>query len=372
MASTPAGSWPVTEAPGETTAAATAEATGGTTGEATHGTTEPTTEPTAAPVAAPMAECLGGAVHLACAESPADELAVIVAGFSGYEAQTRARALTRLAALRGLRRLPGDRHRTVQAGTELRLSDFVADPPAGLGLHVPGTGLLSGRRYRLPAEVVWAGGHECLVEPATSGVVDSGVPEAIAEVVAHDVVARWWAEPREPLLRVSAALGRLLPAGVTAAASGLGLRMSAFVLSVPDLRVALVTVGGEGATLAAAAGRTVRQAVCEAFLRAMAAKAQPWSTLELPDCLRRFAVWQREADYAAYLERLAVDADPRLVDEVSGLRPSGWPEIAARRFGHEPVAVRADGDGPVVKVLCPGALCYRAASGATVLPCPVP
>ncbi|MGW2158022.1 hypothetical protein [Nonomuraea sp. NPDC001699] len=345
MASTPAGSWPVTE----------------TTGEATGET------------AVPMADSLGGTVHLACAESPRDELAVIVAGFSGYEAQSRARALARLAALRRLRRLPGDGRQAAWTGTELRLSDFVADPPASLRRHVPGTGLLSGRRYRLPVEVVWTGGHECLVEPATSGVVDSGVPEAIAEVVAHDVVARWWAAPREPLLRVSGALERLLPPGVTAAAAGLGLRMSAFVLSVPDLRVALVTVGGEGATLAAAAGRTVKSAVCEAFLRAMAAKAQPWSTLELPDCLRRFAVWEREADYAAHLERLAVDADPRLVDEVSGLRPSGWPEIAARRFGHEPVAVRADGDrGEVIKVLCPGALCYRAASGATVLPCPVP
>ncbi|NUP00234.1 MAG: hypothetical protein HOW59_20145 [Nonomuraea sp.] len=340
MASTPAGSWPVTEPAGETTGA--------------------------------TAEALGGAVHLACAEAPRDELSVIVAGFSGYEAQTTTRAHARLAALRALRRLPGDRYGPRSPGTSLRLSDFMADPPASLKLHVGGTGLLSGRRYRLPAEVVWTGGHECLVEPALSGVVDSGVPEALAEVVAHDVLARWWAEPREPLLRVSASLGRLLPPGVKEAADGLGLRVSAYVLPAPDIRIALVVVGGEGATLAAAAGRTVRPAVCEAFLRAMAARAQPWSTLELPDCLRRFAVWQREGDYAAHLEGLAVDADPRLVDEVSGLRPSGWPEIAARRFGHEPVAVRADGGGEVLKVLCPGALCYRAAPGATTLPCPVP
>lgn len=342
MASTPAGSWPVTEPAGEPAA----EVTG-------------------------VAEALGGAVHLACAEAPRDELSAVVAGFSGYEAQSTARALARLCALRGLRLLPGDAPGTRPPGKELRLSDFMADPPASTRLHVGGSGLLSGLRYRLPAEVVWAGGRESLVEPALSGVVDSGVPEAIAEVVAHDVVARWWADPREPLLRVSDSLGRLLPPGVTAAADGLGLRMSAYVLPAPDIRIALVVVGGEGATLAAAAGRTVKPAVCEAFLRAMAARAQPWSTLELPDCLRRFAVWQREGDYAAYLERLAVDADPRLVDEVSGLRPSGWPEIAARRFGHEPVAVRGDG-GQVLKVLCPGALCYRAAPGATVLPCPVP
>ncbi|MEV4374186.1 hypothetical protein AB0J71_44530 [Nonomuraea sp. NPDC049637] len=366
MASTPAGSWPVTETTGE----APGDTAGGMAGDMADDMAGETAAGTAGEAFAPMADCLGGAVHLACAESPRDELAVIVAGFAGYEAQSRARALARLAALRRLRRLTGDGPQPAWTGTELRLSDFVADPPASLRRHVPGTGLLSGRRYRLPVEVVWTGGHECLVEPATSGVVDSGVPEAIAEVVAHDVVARWWAEPREPLLRVSGSLDRLLPPGVTAAASGLGLRMSAFVLSVPDLRVALVTVGGEGATLAAAAGRTVKSAVCEAFLRAMAARAQPWSTLELPDCLRRFAVWQREGDYAAHLERLAVDADPRLVDEVSGLRPSGWPEIAARRFGHEPVAVRAGGE--VVKVLCPGAACYRAAPGATVLPCPVP
>ncbi|NUR92402.1 MAG: hypothetical protein HOY71_50735, partial [Nonomuraea sp.] len=187
MASTPAGSWPVTEPAGEVTG---------------------------------VAEALGGAVHLACAETPLDELSVVVAGFSGYEPQTTARARTRLNALRALRRLPGEPPafrpgETLSAvpGAELRLSDFMAEPPPSVKQHIGGAGLVSGRRYRLPAEVVWAGGRECLVEPVLSGVVDSGVPEAIAEVVAHDVVARWWADPREPLLRVSASLGHLLPPG---------------------------------------------------------------------------------------------------------------------------------------------------------------
>ncbi|MGW4793275.1 hypothetical protein ACWEPC_12795 [Nonomuraea sp. NPDC004297] len=330
---------------------------------------------TSGEVAGDVADCLGGAVHLAYAESAAPPLAAVTAGFAGYEAQTRARALARVSALRHLHGLPEPGRPDSWPGKELRLADFVSDPPESLRLHAGGVGLLSGRRYRVPVEVVWAGERDCRVEPALTGVVDQGVAEAVAELVAHDVVARWWADPREPLLRVSGWLGRLLPDGVLAAASGLGLRVSAFVLSAPEAKVAMVVVGGEGGTLAVAAGRGVKAAVCEAFLRAMAAKAEPWAGLALGECLRRFAVWQREADYATHLERLGVDADPRIIDEVSGLRPSGWPEIAARRFGHEPIAVRATapGQAPVtgeaVKVVCPGALCYRVTP--TLLPCPV-
>lgn len=406
-------------------------------------------------VVAELADCLGGTVHLAYAQ--ASGLDVVVAGFSRYEAQTRARAIARATALDRLHRLPhhagspttpasdlrgtrggpsssdlrGASHdgspasdlrgasrdgsptsdmrgalrggspasdmrsgrpvgpasegdprgnslaapvpgmRSVPRGRELRLSDFLSDPPEAVGLFVPGTGLVSGNRYQLPAEVVWLGERETLVEPAMTGVVDLGIAEAIAEIIAHDVVARWWAgASQQPLLRLSAQLDRLLPTGVMAAATGLGLRVSAFALSVPDLRIAMVTVGGEGATLGVAAGRTVRSAIGEAFLRAMAAKAQPWATLALPEALRRFAVWHREGDYAAHLERLGVDAEPGLIGEPGDLRPASWPEIAARRFGHEPVAVESGGTGTIVKVVCPGAACYRATSAR--LPCPVP
>ncbi|HEX4817131.1 MAG TPA: hypothetical protein VFV66_30690, partial [Nonomuraea sp.] len=250
--------------------------------------------------------------------------------------------------------------------------DFLVDPPVDAGGHVAGVGLLSGNRYRVPAEVVWLGERECRVEPTMSGVVDHGVPEGIAELLAHDVVGRWWAGARQPLLRVSAFLDRLLPPEVTAAAARLGLRVSAFVLSEAGIRIALVIVGGDGATLAAAAGRTVKSAVGEAFLRAMAAKALPWSSLPLADSLRRFAVWHREGDYAAFLERLGVDATRRIIDEPSGLRPSSWPEIATRRFGHEPIVVEAGGTGVAVKVVCPGAACYRATLAPPRLPCPIP
>ncbi|MFC5827046.1 hypothetical protein [Nonomuraea insulae] len=373
-------------------------------------------------VVAELADCLGGTVHLAYAQ--ASGLDVVVAGFARYEAQTRARAIARATALDRLHRLPhhasspkapasnrrgasrdglpasdlrgasrdglpaSDLRGALPAsglrgvshdgsptpdprGRELRLSDFLSDPPEAVGLFVPGTGLVSGNRYQLPAEVVWLGERETQVEAAMTGVVDLGIAEAIAEIIAHDVVARWWARPsQQPLLRLSAQLDRLLPTGVMAAATGLGLRVSAFALAVPDLRIAMVTVGGEGATLGVAAGRTVRSAIGEAFLRAMAAKAQPWATLALPEALRRFAVWHREGDYAAHLERLGVDAEPWLIGEPGDLRPASWPEIAARRFGHEPVAVESGGTGTIVKVVCPGAACYRATSAR--LPCPVP
>ncbi|MEV0829631.1 hypothetical protein [Nonomuraea rubra] len=324
-----------------------------------------------------VVDCLGGAVHLAYAEAAGEgtgEVAVIVAGFSGHEARTRARARARASAVRALRELAERPGRAVRErpGKELRLDDFVDGPPGSAGVLVPGVGLLSGTRYLLPAEVVWLERQECRVEPATSGVVDHGVAEAIAEIFAHDVVARWWADPRRPLLRVSEQLDRLLPPGVMAAATGLGLRVSAFVLSAQDASVALVTVGGDAGALAVAADRTVKSAVSEAFLLAMASRAQPWHTLPLPDSMRRFAVWHREGDYAAYLESMAVEADTSLVHELGGLRPASWPEIAGHRFGHEPVAVEPQAPGQVVKVVCPGAACYRATPSATVLPCPVP
>ncbi|GAA2212353.1 hypothetical protein GCM10009850_078150 [Nonomuraea monospora] len=325
-----------------------------------------------------VVDCLGGAVHLAYAEAAGEggaEVAVIVAGFSGHEARTRARARARAEAMRALCEPAGRTSRSAggrAAAKELRLDDFVEDPPRSAGGTVPGVGLLTGNRYLLPAEVVWLDRQESGVEPATSGVVGHGVPEAIAEIFAHDVVARWWAGPHRPLLRVSEQLDRLLPPGVMDAAVGLGLRVSAFVLSAQDASVALVTVGGDAGALAVAADRTVKSAVSEAFLLAMASRAQPWHTLPLPDSLRRFAVWHREGDYAAYLEGMAVEADTSLVHELGGLRPASWPEIAAHRFGHEPVAVEPGTPGQVAKVVCPGAACYRATRSATVLPCPIP
>ncbi|MCG5216079.1 hypothetical protein [Streptosporangium sp. KLBMP 9127] len=319
-----------------------------------------------------VAGCLDDTVHLAYAQSPTSGLTAITAGFSAYEAQTSAEA--RVAALDHLHGLPNDLPaRSGDArGRTLCLADFVPGLQDETLLRVPGIGLLSGRPYELPAEVVWLGDREGRIEPTTSGIADHGVSGGIVDILAHDVVSRWWADPGEPLLRVSAHLDRLLPAGVMAAASGLGLRVSAFVLSAPDVRIALVIVGGDGATLAAAAGRTVKAAVGEAFLQAMETKAQPWEGLPLGESLRRIAVWHHEADYTAYLERSAADADPRLIDELGGLRPSSWPEIAGRRFGHEPIAVVAGTSGEIVKVVCPGAACYRAVPAATALPCPVP
>ncbi|GAA3430162.1 hypothetical protein ACWDTT_33615 [Streptosporangium sandarakinum] len=332
----------------------------------------PATAPEAAPgTAGEVAGCLGGTVYLAHAQASPAAPAVIAAGFSAYAARTRARA--RATALDLLHRLPPGPEPVAVAGPggrRLRLTDFVSGPPED-GPVVVGTGLLTGERYLLPAEVCRLGESDGAVEPTEVGVVDNGVSAAVAELLAHDVVTRWWADPRQRILRVSRYLDRLLPPGVVEAASGLGLWVSAFVLPAPGARIALVGVGGEGATMAAAAARTVKEAVGEAFLRAMASRAQPWDELPAGDSLRRLVVWHREADYLAYLERSAVDADSRLLGEPGGLRPSNWADVASRRFGHEPVAVTAGPSRQVVKVVCPGAACHRPVPPGTVLPCPV-
>ncbi|MFF0310076.1 hypothetical protein ACFYSC_21815 [Streptosporangium sp. NPDC004379] len=336
------------------------------------------------PVTAPEADpgttgevtgCLGGTVHLAYAQASPAAPAVIAAGFSAYAALTRARA--RADALGLLHRLPagsdpvsGSGPVPGLGGRRLRLTDFVPGTPED-GPVVAGTGLLTGDRYLLPAEVCRLGEGDGMVEPTEVGVVDNGVSAAVAELLAHDVVTRWWADPRRRILRVSRYLDRLLPPGVVEAASGLGLWVSAFVLPAPDARVALVGVGGEGTAMAAAAARTVKEAVGEAFLRAMASRAQPWDELPAGDSLRRLVVWHREADYLAYLESSAVDTGPRLLGEPGGLRPSNWADVASRRFGHEPVAVTAGPSRQVVKVVCPGAACHRPLPPGTALPCPV-
>ncbi|WP_214410606.1 hypothetical protein [Sphaerisporangium fuscum] len=322
-----------------------------------------------------IAECLGGEVHLAYARRPATGLVTVAAGFTPEAA--RARARTRAAALEVLHMLPGGFPQPRMGGErDLYLSDFMPDPPAEGHERVAGLGLLSGERYLLPAEVVWMGERDCGVEPTAVGVVgdeDDGVSGAIADLLAHDMVTRWWSSPRMPLVRVSAHLASLIPESAAAAVPALGLRVSAFVLPASGFQIAVVGVSGEGTTIATAAARTVKEAVGEAFLRALAARAQPWSTLSTADSLRRLTVWHREVDYLAYLEWSALDADLGSLDPAeAGDGSPGWADIACRRFGHEPIVVGLDMLGRPVKVLCPGAACYRTVPPGTTLPCPVP
>jgi hypothetical protein len=323
-----------------------------------------------------IAECLGGEVYLAYAHRSGSGVVTVAAGFSPEVARGRARV--RSAALDALYRLPDGfaELRAHDHGKELRLADFMPEPPADEHSRVAGTGLLSRDRFLLPAEVVWMGDRECRVEPTAVGVIDDvsdGVSSAIADVLAHDVVTRWWASPRMPLLRVSQHLDVLVSSELASAISALGLRVSAFVLPGPDFQIAVVGVSGEGTTIATAAARSVKEAVGEAFLRAVAARAQPWNTLSTADSLRRLTVWHREVDYLAHLEWSALDADPSTVDqqEARDGAPS-WADIAARRFGHEPILVRLGPLDNPVKVVCPGAACYRTVPPGTTLPCPVP
>ncbi|MFC6081797.1 hypothetical protein [Sphaerisporangium aureirubrum] len=253
----------------------------------------------------------------------------------------------------------------------LRLADFMPDPPDDAPMRVSGIGLLTGERYLVPAEVVWTGEAASRVEPTLVGLVSNrpdGISVAIADLLAHDIVTRWWVNPRMPLLRMSRRVPSLLPPGMAQALALMRLRVSAFVLPAPDFPIALVGVSGDGTTIATAAARTVGAAVSEAFLRAMAARAQPWHTLPTADSLRRLTVWHREADYLAHLDRSAVDPAPTLVEDSA---PLGWADIACRRFGHEPILIGQSLSTPI-KIVCPGAACHHTTPAGTPLPCPVP
>ncbi|WP_424530161.1 hypothetical protein ACOZ38_11200 [Sphaerisporangium viridialbum] len=324
-----------------------------------------------------IAECLGGEVYLAYAHRRESGVVTVAAGFAPEVARGRARV--RASALDALHLLPdgGTEPCAGGDGRELCLSDFMPDPPPDHHARVAGVGLLSQEQYMLPAEVVWMGERDCRVEPTAVGVIEDDAPDgvsgAIADLLAHDMVTRWWASPRMPLLRVSQHLGLLIPPGAADAIPALGLRMSAFVLPGPDFQIAVVGVSGEGTTIATAAARSVREAVSEAFLRAVAARAQPWNTLSTADSLRRLTVWHREVDYLAYLEWSALDADASVIDQPGVWDGAlGWADIACRRFGHEPILVGLGAFGDPVKVVCPGAACYRTVPPGTTLPCPVP
>ncbi|MDH2424477.1 hypothetical protein [Sphaerisporangium sp. TRM90804] len=323
-----------------------------------------------------IAESLGGAVHLAYARRPASGVVTVAAGFTAEAARTRAEV--RASAVDALHLIAdgGTQLRPLGGARELYLADFMPEPPDDTGGRVSGVGLLSGDRYLLPAEVVWTGERDSRVEPTLVGLVDGrpdGASGGIADLLAHDVVTRWWSHPRMPLLRVSAHLARLLPDGVVPEVTLLGLRVAAFVLPGPGFPIAVVGVSGDGTTIATAAARSAGAAVGEAFLRAIAARAQPWTTLPTADSLRRLTVWHRESDYLAHLERSAVDAEPSAVEEPARWEwtPS-WADIACRRFGHEPVLVAAGAADEPVKVVCPGAAVYRTILPGTTLPCPVP
>ncbi|GII76271.1 hypothetical protein Sru01_12530 [Sphaerisporangium rufum] len=324
-----------------------------------------------APLPEEVAECFGGEVFLAYAGHPESGVLTVAAAFGA--AAARAKAQARAGAMDVLRRLPdeGAGPCTGADGRRLCLDDFMPEAPAETRSLVAGTGLLSREPYLLPAEVVWLGERDCRVEPTSVGVVDGGVDAAIADLLAHDMVTRWWADPRTPLLRVSEHLGTLIPPGAAAAVPALGLRVSAYVLPGPGFQIAVAGLSGDGTTIAAAAARSAPAAVAEAFLRAVAARAQPWNTLPTADSLRRLTVWHREVDYLAYLEWSALPADPALLAPFEERHETlSWADMACRRFGHEPVLV--SGPGGPVKVVCPGAACYRTLPPGTTLPCPVP
>ncbi|MBB6472668.1 hypothetical protein [Sphaerisporangium rubeum] len=328
-----------------------------------------------------MTDLLGGLLHIAYAERP--EVVTVATGFTPDSARDRAEL--RASALASLRALTvpvpekepaGSYPANAAASSQLPirvlgLADFMPDPPDDGPERVSGIGVLTGERYLVPAEVVWTDEAGARVEPTLVGLVADrreGVSGAIADLLAHDVVTRWWADPRTPLHNMSRRVPGMLPSGVADALTMMRLRVSAFVLPASDFPIAVVGVSGDGTTIAAAASRSVTAAVREAFLRAMAARAQPWDTLPTADSLRRLTVWHRETDYLTHLERWATASVPPPSEPSD---PLGWADIACRRFGHEPILIGRT-PATAAKVICPGAACHHRAPAGTPLPCPVP
>jgi hypothetical protein len=296
---------------------------------------------------------------------------VVSAGFAAEDAL--ARAELRATALDDLQHdagepfpLPGESSPAGPRRGRLRL----ADPPARGGRRVAATGVLSGERCLLPAGAVWPGWRPGQAGPAVVGVVDDPadmVSSAIADILAHDLVTRWWGHPHIPLLRVTRRLSQIITPGALGSAAAMGLRVAAFVLPGSDFQIAIVALAGRQTTIGVAAGRLAASATAEAFLRALAALMLAWHGAPLADSVAALAApghrqmaWRSEAGELGYLERSAIEADLTQSDELAfweGL--PDWAGIAHRRYGHEPVVYSASRSRHATKVICPGAACYR-------------
>ncbi|MEW9532352.1 YcaO-like family protein [Microbispora sp. NPDC049125] len=310
------------------------------------------------------------------------QVTVTACGFSFDEAQNAARDL--LHTMRGLERavangpppaLPGDR--------VLSLADFTPDTDdededgraACSGVLTRAIGAVSGLPYAVPAEIVLPplSTDRALVGTA-HGTPGAGLAgRAVADVLATDIVVRWWRRPRPVLARLPAR--PLLPDDTVAALAGQGLEVEAYTWTNLPFTTVLAVVhagGGAAAGFGAAVGPDPRAALRGAFLKAQTARSAsggapgetgiaPWPTA------RVLAAWCSGPAHLELLHGHVRDGGAGL-----GEGASDWVEQAYRRFGHEPLIASwtAPDGGTVVRALCPGAAIYAPVPAARPA-CPV-
>lgn len=267
-------------------------------------------------------------------------------------------------------------------GQRLGLSDFVSEArdSAPVRAFVEARGALSDEEYAVPVGVVsLAEDRVLLAEPSLLGAAcaddESAITSATANILARDIVRRWWQQPETHRPQHLDLLAEVLPNRVVSTLLAQDLRVHGYTWSVDGAGIVLVAItsADNHAASYGVAVTTSTSAVVRAFCQAVHARvALQWRDYPGPvsraELGRLAAAWHQGPEHLGLLEQHAKPSD----DVPTGYQePDDWLDHAARRFGHEPVVVRLpEPDGhSVVKVLCPGAAVYRRAAEA--LSCPV-
>lgn len=333
-----------------------------------------------------------GAVHVAVIDELVTGSAVRGSGCGLTAAGARAAASEQFSVHCELRQPPPD-PQVARTAERLEPADFAPDahriearPP------VPAHGTVSDLWYEVPAGVVLGAeaqhSSSAVAEPATLGARWSGggqdsISAGIADVMARDVVGRWWRRPRPAVSKLTERLPALLPPSALRSLHSSGLEVEGFRWSAEGAQIVLIAVtrhGRKDATFGVAAATAPQAAARTALCRTLHTRAA-LSWPRYPDhpsgatAARVLTGWHQGSDQLAMLDHYAAldphPADPREEAGSAGSRPIAWADSATKRFGHEPVVVSwpERRSGRVTKVLCPGAAVYRAA--VEQLPCPV-
>lgn len=262
-------------------------------------------------------------------------------------------------------------------------ADFAPEATAdGDCLRVLCDGVCSGLPYLLPAGgggLGWkapgagAGIEQTAVGAVAAGASEQALDRAAADIVRRDMLERWWRRPRNNVALVTRRLEEALPGATLDALVEAGLTVAAYRWDVYGLAVVMVvlhTGRGAEASFGSAADVLTDRAVELAFLDAVRARSRAVEFMEsLPDRevpdpgegLRLLAAWLTGPEQVSLLDAHCRPSDYEQMDP----HPTGqgWVEVATRRFGHEPIAVRlpAASAARATKLVCPGAAVYAGA-----------
>jgi hypothetical protein len=255
---------------------------------------------------------------------------------------------------------PADVPSDLSGAQVLGLDDFGREAAHRVGAErlVPVAGVVSNGIYLVPESCVFPGAVDTTANGMAAAETAKGaVDQAVADLLATDLLVRWWDAPGEVVLDVTGMLPAIGALGRCPA--GDGLEVSAFMFERIGFLLAVVVHvgGGAAATMghsAAAGAAGAANAISGALLSAVRARSAMLSDLSARQRARHLQVWHCGPEYLAELLRRSLPAG-RLPGDLAA---PDWPAVATRWFGHEPlVATARMADRRIAaRVICPGAV----------------